>query len=121
MPSEMTPELKRALSLLGMARRAGALAIGQDRVLKVLGVTCSLVIATEDCSQNVLRKLTAHSGKPKSNWYVLDGVTREDLGKALGVAGAQIVALPLKSGFADKLSELLQQGGHYLNEQDEGV
>jgi len=117
----MKQELKRALSLLGMARKAGALWIGQDRVLRELGITRSLVIASEDCSGNVLRKLAACSGRTRSVWYVLEGVTREDLGKALGVNGAQIAALPLKSGFADKLSELLQQGGHYLNEQDEGV
>lgn len=121
MPNETKPELKRALSLLGMARRAGVLAIGQDRVLSTLGTSLCLVISTEDCSRNVLRKLTALAGRSKSKWYALDGVTREDLGKALGVAGAQVVALPLKGGFADKLSELLQQGGHYLNEQDEGV
>lgn len=121
MPNETNRGLNRALSMLGMARRAGALAIGQDRVLRALGTSRSLVITTEDCSRNVLRKLAAHLDRSKSKWYALSGVTREELGKALGVAGAQIVALPLKGGFADKLSELLQQGGHYLNEQDEGV
>ena len=121
MPNEMNPESKKLLSLLGMARRAGELAIGQDRVLGGLGRSRFLVIATGDCAQNVLRKLTAHSPKGGSVCYMLEEVTREDLGQALGVASAQIVALPLKSGFVNKLTELLQQRGRYLNEQNEGV
>lgn len=121
MSNGMSLESKRLLSLLGMARRAGALVIGQDRVLGGLGRSRSLVIATGDCARNVLRKLAASSERGENICYVLEDVAREDLGRALGVTSAQVDALSLKSGFVNKLTELLQQGGRCLNEQNEGV
>lgn len=114
-------EIDKALSLLGMARRAGAVEIGQDRALGALRRSRQLVVLADDCSPNVLRKVASLSSKRGSICYILEGVTREELGGALGVASAQVAALPFKSGFVNKLAELLQQGGRCLDGQNEGV
>lgn len=120
-PSEMSPESRKILSLLGMARRAGAISVGQDQVLGKLGRSKFLVIVASDCAANVIRKLAASSARGESVCYMLEDASREDIGSALGIIKAQIVAIPIQSGFVNKLTELLQQGGRYLNEQNEGV
>jgi ribosomal protein L7Ae-like RNA K-turn-binding protein len=98
----------RAMSLLGMARRARELVIGQDRVFAAMKNGCRLFIVTsEDCSSNVLRKIRSSN----CDMLVARGHSRESLGSAVGVANAQIVALPLGSGFVKKLKELLKSGG----------
>ncbi|MDR1471485.1 MAG: ribosomal L7Ae/L30e/S12e/Gadd45 family protein [Synergistaceae bacterium] len=100
----------RTLSMLGIARRAGELMIGQDQVLSALKRKKRLlIIRTEDCSQSVIRKI-APSLESGSVSCVAGGVTREDLGRSLGVRGAQIAALFIESGFAVKLSEMLNAG-----------
>jgi ribosomal protein L7Ae-like RNA K-turn-binding protein len=102
---QMTLEAERALSLLGMARRARELLVGQDRVLGAIKDGRSLFIAAaEDCAQNVLRKI--HT--TKCDIRVVSGLSREALGAAIGVTNAQIVALPSGSGFVKKLKELLK-------------
>ncbi len=120
----MAEAIERALSLLGMARRAGAALVGQDQVLTALsesGRGGLLVLRTEDCSENVLRKLTARVPKSGSTCRTIPGVTRDTLGRALGVGSAQVVALPVRSGFAKKLTELLQQGGRCFDEQNQSI
>lgn len=98
----------RALSLLGLARCARELLIGQDRVLAALKAGRGLfIVASEDCSPNVLRKARAASGGA----VAVLGVSREALGASIGVMNAQIAALPSGSGFVKKLKELLKQGG----------
>jgi ribosomal protein L7Ae-like RNA K-turn-binding protein len=90
-----------------MARRAGELIVGQDRVLKTLASGRRLfVVTTADCSQNVLRKTSR-----LREIHVSDMLSRESLGAAVGVGNTQIVALPEESGFVKKLKELLTQGG----------
>jgi ribosomal protein L7Ae-like RNA K-turn-binding protein len=107
-PAGDEERIKRALSLLGLARRAGELAVGQDRVFRAAasGRGC-FVITSSDCSANVLRKISAGPAETRQ----LAGVTRAELGAALGVANAQVAALPSGSGFVKKLRELLSQGG----------
>jgi ribosomal protein L7Ae-like RNA K-turn-binding protein len=101
----------RVLALLGMARRANELIIGQDRILRALSPGRGLfIVAAADCSQNVLRK----TGR-LCDIRVVSGLSRESLGTAVGVGNTQIVALPAGSGFVKKLKELLTQGGT-LNE-----
>lgn len=105
----MTKTGEKVLSLLGMARRARVLLIGQDQVLSALpkGI---FMIRTEDCSAAVLRKIEP-SLRRGSACCVLQGVSREELGRSLGIQSAQIAALPMKSGFTKKLAEMLQAGG----------
>ena len=100
-------ETERALSLLGMARRARALLVGQDKVFAAMGSGDELfIIASADCSNNVMRKMLSS----KCETLIAEGLSRESLGAAVGVMNAQIVALPCRSGFAKKLKELLIGG-----------
>lgn len=103
-----------------MARRAGVALIGQDQVFGALHKRLCIVAAS-DCSPNVLRKISTSLSSKESVCYMMEGVSREELGQALGVQSAQIVALPTKNGFAGKLAELLQQGGVHVYEQNEGI
>jgi ribosomal protein L7Ae-like RNA K-turn-binding protein len=100
--------------LLGIARRSGVLLLGQDQVLRSLGRRL-FVVTVPDCSPAVLRKLDARSGE-NLVCCVLSGTSRAELGRSLGVSGAQIAALPLESGFAKKLAVLLQQEGLGIDE-----
>ncbi|MDR1915392.1 MAG: ribosomal L7Ae/L30e/S12e/Gadd45 family protein [Synergistaceae bacterium] len=101
----------RVLSLLGIARRAGELIFGQDQVIGALKKKKRLFIVwTADCSQAVIRKIEPLLEK-RSISCVLKDVSRENLGRSLGVQCAQIAALPVEGGFAKKLTELLHSGG----------
>ncbi|MDR1580581.1 MAG: ribosomal L7Ae/L30e/S12e/Gadd45 family protein [Synergistaceae bacterium] len=100
----MTNEAARSiLSLLGLARKARELVMGQDRVFGALKTGQKLcAIASEDCSQNVLRKV-----RPATrDVIVIPGLTRESLGAAVGINSAEIVALPAESGFTRKIIDL---------------
>ena len=96
-------DMERALALLGMARRARVLIVGQDRVFAAMrGGGGLFIVASGDCSGNVLRKALSSNCET----LVLEDFSRESLGKAVGVMNAQIVALPGGSGFVKKLKEL---------------
>lgn len=94
---------------LGLARRAGELIIGQDRVLKSLsGGENLLVLLTRDYSDTLKRAIDAKN----AGVHVLAKVSRLELGQLLGLRQAQIVALPVRSGFAEKIKGLLPEGGY---------
>ena len=99
----------RVLQMLGLARRSGAVEIGQDRALAARARRV-LFLTTEDCADAVVRKLESRISAGGHNHYTIPGVTREELGNAVGVGSAQILALPSDSGFAKKIAELLEQG-----------
>jgi ribosomal protein L7Ae-like RNA K-turn-binding protein len=102
--------IEKALSLLGVARRAGVLLVGQDQVLRARGREGLFVIISEDCSPNVLRKISVLDGE-KTTCRTLGGVEREELGRHIGASSAQIAAIPINSGFAKKIALLLRQEG----------
>ena len=97
-------ERELALSLLGMARRARALIVGQDKVFAAMRGGELFIIASADCSPNVMRKALSSNCET----LVVENFSRESLGAAVGVMNAQIVALPRGSGFVKKLKELLK-------------
>ena len=111
--SEANYEKSKILSLLGMARRAGEIFIGQDKVFSVLSREL-LIVTAQDCSPNVTRKLKSALSESRCICYTMQDVTREDLGRALGVENVQIAALFMESGFAGKLAELLRQGALHI-------
>jgi ribosomal protein L7Ae-like RNA K-turn-binding protein len=100
----MTAEdIGKLLSCLGLARRANELLIGQDRIFSAIRRGQKLLaVASEDCSDNVLRKARAAS----CDVMVISGLRGESLGAAIGALGAKIAALPLGSGFTKKILEL---------------
>jgi ribosomal protein L7Ae-like RNA K-turn-binding protein len=96
-------DAKKILALLGIARRARELVLGQDRVFGALKSGQNLcAIASEDCSRNVLRKARSAT----RGVIVIPGLTRESLGAAVGIGSAEIVALPSGSGFTRKIIDL---------------
>ena len=100
-------EEELALSLLGIARRAHALVVGQDKVFAAMrGGDELFIITSADCSPNVMRKALSSNCET----LVAESFSRESLGAAIGVMNAQIVALPGGSGFVKKLKELLIGG-----------
>ena len=104
----MSDPNKRVLSMLSLARRAGDLTIGQDKIFDALRTGSKLaVFVTEDCSENVMRRLTAASERGEAEIFRLSGTDRTFLGKNLGLNSAQAAALPAESGFVKKIISLL--------------
>lgn len=101
----------RIVSILGLARRAGALLQGQDRIRDALKSGKFLVILyASDVSGNVQRMFNGYEERAQCKVYRLKSIDRKVLGEALGLASAQILGLPQGSGFADKLEVLLKEG-----------
>lgn len=97
-------DTEKLLGTLGMARRAGELLIGQDKIFDAIKRKQKLVIfAAEDCSQNVMRTLRAAEERGTVKIKELKETDRAALGSSLGVSAAQAAALPETSGFAKKL------------------
>ncbi|MDR0616324.1 MAG: hypothetical protein LBG29_05895 [Synergistaceae bacterium] len=107
--------IEEVLSLLGLARRAGILFVGQDQVFRARAKEGLFVIASEDCSPNVWSKISA-SGDGKTTGRTLSGVGRDEMGRYIGVRSAQIAAVPINSGFAKKITLLLRQEGSDIDE-----
>ena len=104
--------LDKALSLLGIARRAGFLLIGLDVVKSSL--VCGnklLVILTEDPSRQVKRSLQAFCERDQAFVLEVTGLSREKLGNAIGLGPVQLAAVPEGHVFSDKLLQILSQGG----------
>lgn len=98
---------RRVLDMLGMARRAGALSVGQDKVLPALkGGGTFAVFVTEDCSANVVRRIEAAAARGDAVIFLLEGTSRGELGASLGITAAQTAALPMNSGFMKKIYTL---------------
>jgi ribosomal protein L7Ae-like RNA K-turn-binding protein len=97
---------KNLLNMLGLARRAGLLLIGQDQVLASRKSHESMVVVvTNDCSANVRRALQSWEDKGEVTVIVLKNTDRATLGAYLGVGSTQIAALP-RGGLAEKVLSL---------------
>lgn len=104
-------KLERLFSLIGLARRAGRLHIGQDKVLAAArsGVHM-LVITSNDVSAAVLRSLRPHEESGAVVRIELSNADRTELGGQAGVSAAQIVALPEQDGLARKIYSTFDDG-----------
>lgn len=101
----------RVLNILGLARRAGMLLIGQDQVLSAAKAgTRLLVITSDDVSAAVLRSLRPHEEKGAVVRVAFADADRTELGERVGLAAAQIAALPRQSGFAKKILNIFNDG-----------
>lgn len=104
----------RALSLLGFARRAGAIAFGHDRVREMIeGGRAALLIEASDASPGSRARMTARSGDlPQVALF-----TREELGAPLGrdeIVHIALEAGPLTESFlaaARRLDEFRRSAG----------
>lgn len=95
---------ERVFNLLGLARRAGKLLIGQDKVLAAAksGVRL-LVITSNDVSAAVTRSLQPHVEKGAVTAILMKDTDRTTLGLRLGISSTQITALPERDGLAKKI------------------
>jgi len=97
---------KELCLLLGLARRAGLVYIGIDSVKSHSGGEPLLILTAADCSDSVkgaARDRTeggkhVHLGIPLDIWT---------LSSAIGANEAQAIALPGRSGLADKIKMLI--------------
>ena len=105
---------KRILSLLSLARRSGALLVGQDQVRrKARGKEGYLFIAARDCSSGVLRFVNSRVERGEGILVIAPG-ERGELFTSIGLETTQIVALPQNHGLAQEIYRLL--GGEGIDE-----
>jgi ribosomal protein L7Ae-like RNA K-turn-binding protein len=99
--------IEKTLSLLGMARRAGILIIGQDSVKSNLSQREKLFILFPEDVLHKSEKTFLSLTKNVDNYAVLEGISVEQLARAIGVNRAVVVALPERSGFVSKIKSSL--------------
>lgn len=89
--------VKRLQSTLGLIKRAGALAVGSDTVIDTIrDGKAKLVLTASDASEETLKKFT-----DKTAFYGVKcedaGLTKEELGAAVGKSNAAAVAITNES------------------------
>lgn len=90
-------------SIMGLARKAGALLIGIDRIKA--SKHKALLICAADCSESVKSFAESHEN-------ITPGMNTEELSNAAGSRGGiQVIGLPLSSGFAKKILSLYKERG----------
>ena len=99
----MSNNLDKILELLGLARRANRLIIGQDDVFRQLNKNILLILLTSDPSKSVQNKIITKAKTNKHIVVTLQDIDREKMGISLGIRQVQVVALPLSDGFAKKI------------------
>lgn len=89
---------ERILNILGLARRANKLALGQDKTIKsILDRKAKLIILSNDCGAAAKRQI---AGKAKTaGLRVLILGSREELGRAVGISAGSAIGV-LDAGFA---------------------
>lgn len=109
------------LSLLGLARRAGALRIGQDIVQSSLARgELLLVLFARGADSSFYRSLSKGRYAEQNRISVLSDIPEELLSSAVGAKRVKVVAVPLHGGFAESIVKLLAEGGVGI-EQDARV
>lgn len=95
----------KLLGMLGLARRAGKLAVGTEQAVAAVRRRCPLVIAAEDASPNTKKLLT-----DKTTYYhvpMFTVMSREELGGALGYPSVSAAAVT-DEGFAQGIIGILR-------------
>ena len=117
--------IEKTLSLLGMARRAGMLIIGQDSVKSKLSRRDKLFLLFPEDAPHRSQKTFTSFTKNAHNYAVLEGVSTERLAQAIGVENAVVVALPEQSDFVlgikSNLNYLGSIEGSVTIEQSENI
>jgi hypothetical protein len=99
--------IEKTLSLLGMTRRAGMLIIGQDSVKSRLSRGDELFLMFPDDAPYRSRKTFLSFTKNTHNYTVLEGISTDQLARAIGVGNVVVVALPEQSGFVSGIKSNL--------------
>ena len=108
--------MDKALSLLGLARRAGRLAIGHDAVIAaVRAKRAALVLITSDASPRLTRALRAAGYAGPA---AFPPVTAQELGAAIG-KNACMIALE-DAGFGAALMKTIREEDiRYVSENED--
>lgn len=116
--------MKEFCSLLGLSRRSGMVLIGMDSVQSQSGKGSLLVLTAEDCSASVLgfaERMASELDGGRAHTHIHTALSVERLSRALGAGQVQVIALPGKSGLADRIKVLLGEGGRALEQQNTGL
>ena len=116
--------LRELCALLGLSRRSGMVLVGSDSVQSQCGKGTLLLLTAEDCSASVLElaeRLASPSAGGRGHAHVRAPLSVERLSRALGTGRVQVIALPGRSGLADKIKVLLGEGGCALEQQNTGL
>ena len=106
--------MEKILSVLGFARRAGLLLIGQDIVKSSLVRHGSLLVLFAEVDSSFHRSLRKGRYAEKCLLFNPPGMTGAELSAAIGLKNVKVVALPLRSGFAQRILQLLAEGGEII-------
>ena len=114
----MSPGMKSPktalLGIFGLARRAKTLQIGQDIVKSSLARGEDLwVLFSNEEQSSFFRSLQGGNYRSGLKITVLSDISAKELSDAIGLKNVKVVALPLRSGFARTISQLLAEGGDY--------
>jgi len=108
---EISGTIREALALLGLARRARLLVIGQDQMRRSLRKGSPfLLIFPGDVRENVRRLFRGYEERGMCKSYVLKGLNVTDIAAAGGFPPAQVLGLPREHGLARRLESLLDEG-----------
>ena len=108
----MNDEVRTALlALLGFARRSGLLIIGQDSVKSSMTRGAELLVLFAGESSSFTRSIQRKNTEKCSLVFCPPEISRDALSQAIGSKNVKVVALPLRSGFAQRISQLLAEGG----------
>ena len=116
--------LQELCALLGLSQRSGMVFVGSDSVQSQCGKAALLVLTASDCSESVLelaKKLASPSAGGRAHAHIHTPLSVERLSRALGTGRVQVIALPGRSGLADKIKVLLGEGGCALEQQNTGL
>lgn len=109
-------------ALLGLSRRSGMVLIGSDSVQSQCGRGPLLLLTAEDCSASVLEFADRlASAGARAHTHIRAPLSVERLSLALGTGRVQVIALPGRSGLADRIKVLLGEGGRALEQQNTGL
>ena len=98
--------MKNDYNFLGLAKKANALYIGQDKVLFALNSNAEFfVLISTDISQTLLRKLHAKALN-HSVTIIETNLTRGELGSLLGINSSSIIAIEKSNPFAKKIKQI---------------
>ena len=107
--------MNKTLALVGLARKAGLLAMGEDAVKDAIRFgKAYITIIAEDASENTKKSILNSCKYYNSNHYIFG--TKETIGHALGKRFCVAIAVTDK-GFADNIESKLRlnfNGGDML-------
>ena len=101
----------KLLLCLGLARRSGELLIGQDSIKFKRASQEGLLVVFAEAGSSFYR--SCRRGSDRGDFVVVEppGLSVENLSAAVGSRKVKVVALPLRSGLAQRILQLLAEGG----------